>query len=122
MAYIFVAIADPDERALAAFALRFAGYQVVTATSVQEIIIAAKQVNPDLLLVDAPLLGSVGNQYEITSGKEASVSPVPVIYLLDAGEASKFPPVRDETPVGYLWRPISPDHLIRLVNTRLKKR
>jgi DNA-binding response OmpR family regulator len=121
MAYILVAIADPDERARAVFALRFAGYQVVTAATTQELIIGAKQVKPDLLLVDAHLPGLAGNAYEITFEKEASVTPVPVIYLLDSGEASKFLSDRDETPAGYLLRPISLDQLIRMVNSRLNK-
>jgi two-component system alkaline phosphatase synthesis response regulator PhoP len=52
MAKILIAEDEPDIRELVAFTLRFAGYEVVSASNGEEAIQLAKDELPDLILMD----------------------------------------------------------------------
>ncbi len=120
MPNIIVAVNDPDERALVIFALRFAGYKVMSAATTEELIALARQADADLLLVDADF--GKETPHELRPYLENNAQSIPVIYLVKAGEAMNGQASQVSPLVDTLPKPISSDRLTRKVNARLKKR
>ncbi len=91
MASILVIDPDPDERGLIAFALRFAGHQVLEAAGLQEAMQPPGNRRPDLLVLDQSLSS------------------------LHQGE------LWQDLPVVIITKPVSPDELTHKVNLALKR-
>ncbi len=119
MPNIIVAIDDPDERALAIFALRFAGYKVKGVATTGELIDLASQAGTGLMLVDADFGGEAA--HELRPYLENNVQSIPIIYLVKAGDAMNHQAIQASALVDSLPKPISADRLTRKVNARLKK-
>ncbi len=119
MAHILVAAADPDERGLIVFALRFAGHQVYSITNFSDLFKQIEVSHPDLILLDTGLPGLPGNTTWKAYLSVLKTYPVPLVLLDEADEEHAFGS-DFMIPVKYSPRPISVDHLTRLVNHSLK--
>ncbi len=117
MINIIIGIEDPDECALAVFALRFAGYRVVKAASASELIAQATQAQPDLVLVETNFDGLEENALQ--QALDNSAEGIPILYLVNELPGDLAPRVFRH--INYLRRPISPDTLTRKVNEVLKR-
>ena len=93
MAKILVADADPDQRGLVVFALRFAGYQVLEATRIENADRILREDHPDLIVLDETLPG-------FRQGEHFQDRKLPVVVIT---------------------KPVSPDELTHKVTLSLKK-
>ncbi len=118
MAKILIGIADPDECALAIFALRFAGHRVMRAASANELLALARQAQPDLLLVEANYSGLEASRLRSTLKNGAQTTAI--LYLVDQGASDGA--ALSSQMIEYLRKPVSPDMLTRKVNEVLKSR
>jgi len=81
MAKILIAEDERDIRDLVAFTLRFAGYEVFTATNGEEAIELAPKVNPDLVLMDVRMPRMTGYEACKIMKNNASLRDIPVVFL-----------------------------------------
>ncbi len=118
MANILIGITDPDECALAVFALRFAGHRVTRADTAEQLIARLQQTQPDLVLVEANFGGLEDAALREAIEKEAWTSSI--LYVGD--QAPSDHAARRRVAIDYLRKPISADSLTRKVNEVLKRK
>jgi DNA-binding response OmpR family regulator len=118
---ILVADDEEDVLALIRFRLEEAGYEVVTAADGDAALRLAKELKPDLAVIDVMMPGKDG--YEVTQGMRASAetSRVPVILLTarvqEADVNRGFEVGADE----YIRKPFSAGHLRSRVQAMLAR-
>ena len=120
MANILIGIADPDERGLVIFALRFAGHQLAAAATAEQLFSHLRQSKPDLVVVDAQLSQISAAELQSAIAIELHASPIPVIYLVDPRQPSTVLAGLETAGPSYVLKPISADRLTRTVNASLK--
>jgi len=121
MAKILIAEDERDIRDLVSFTLTFAGYEVVTATNGVEAVDLAKQVAPDLVLMDVRMPRMTGYEACIVMKADASLKDIPVIFLSAKGQESEIQTGLEVGAVEYILKPFSPDELTERVGIILKK-
>ncbi len=121
MAKILIAEDERDIRDLVAFTLRFAGYEVVTATNGEEAITNAGETNPDLILMDVRMPRMTG--YEACKVMKASpdLKDIPIVFLTARGQESEIQRGLDAGAEEYLLKPFAPDQLTARVKAILAK-
>jgi DNA-binding response OmpR family regulator len=120
MAKILIADADGDESALIAFALRFAGHHVMVVGNTHDAIDQTDQFKPDLIVLEAGMPGlNESDAWHGLASKEAGTGK-PCILLVEQEEETDLKQGLKST-VHYLVKPISPDALIKQVNSVLKR-
>ena len=121
MAKILIAEDERDIRDLVAFTLRFAGYEVFTATNGEEAIELAPQVSPDLVLMDVRMPRMTG--YEACRALKANpdLKDIPVVFLSAKGQESEIQQGLEAGAEDYLLKPFAPDQLTSRVKTILGK-
>lgn len=124
MVKILVVSANVDARELMIFALRFAGYRMKSAASVEECIERARQFNPDLLLLDGTLPGT--NRIEAKQKLESHEFTTGIPLVLFTPNAGSDSSSGEKMDVGdeLILSSISPDQLTDKVNaivSRLRK-
>ena len=121
MTKILIAEDEPDIRELVAFMLRFAGYEVVTASNGEEAVQGATREIPDLILMDVRMPRMTG--YEACRIMKASptLQDIPVVFLSAKGQESEIQSGLDAGAEEYLLKPFSPDELTNRVRIILSK-
>ena len=121
MAKILIAEDERDIRDLVAFTLRFAGYEVFTATNGEEAIELAPQVKPDLVLMDVRMPRMTG--YEACRALKANpdLKDIPVVFLSAKGQESEIQQGLESGAEDYLLKPFAPDQLTNRVKAILVK-
>ena len=121
MAKILIAEDERDIRDLITFTLRFAGYEVIAASNGEEGYNMAKQVLPDLILMDVRMPKMTG--YEACKALKAdkSTESIPVVFLSAKGQESEVQAGLDVGAVEYILKPFSPDQLTERVRQILQK-
>ncbi|MGZ6316075.1 MAG: response regulator transcription factor [Anaerolineales bacterium] len=121
MTKILIAEDEPDIRELVAFMLRFAGYEVVTASNGEEAVQGATREIPDLILMDVRMPRMTG--YEACRIMKASptLQDIPVVFLSAKGQESEIQSGLDAGAEEYLLKPFSPDELTNRVRLILSK-
>ncbi len=121
MTKILIAEDEPDIRELVAFMLRFAGYEVVTASNGEEAVQGATREIPDLILMDVRMPRMTG--YEACRIMKASptLQDIPVVFLSAKGQESEIQSGLDAGAEEYLLKPFSPDELTNRVRMILSK-
>ena len=106
---------SPTERHILTELLSGAGYQVTTAESGDEGIERARQVKPDLILMDVVMPGLNGYQATRTLTRDEETKNIPIIVCTSKGqETDKIWGLR-QGAVDYLVKPLNPEELLQRV-------
>lgn len=118
---ILVAEDEPDIRALIAFSLRYAGYQVVEAVNGNDAVALAEQELPDLILLDVRMPQVNGYEACKLLKARASTRDIPIIFLSARGQDAE---IKHGLALGaeeYILKPFAPDELYRRVGDILER-
>jgi DNA-binding response OmpR family regulator len=120
MAKILIAEDEQDIRDLITFTLRFAGYQVIATTDGEEAYQAAKDILPDLILLDVrmPRLNGYDACKKIKTNDK--MQHIPVVFLSAKGQEAEIQTGMDAGATEYIIKPFSPDQLTERVQAILK--
>jgi twitching motility two-component system response regulator PilH len=77
---------SPTDRQFLSDLLAKNGYQVVTAQNAEEAVAKAKQLRPDLVLMDVVMPGESGFQATRTLSKDEATKQIPVIICTSKGQ------------------------------------
>jgi two-component system alkaline phosphatase synthesis response regulator PhoP len=121
MTKILIAEDEPDIRELVAFTLRFAGYEVVTASNGEEAVQLAARVFPDLILMDVRMPRMTGYDACRLMKASADLKDIPVVFLSAKGQESEVQTGLAAGAEEYLLKPFSPDQLTNRVRVILSK-
>jgi len=119
---VLVADDEEDIRALVAFRLQRAGYDVITAADGEEALTLATTRHPDLIVLDMMMPKATGLEVTRSLRGQDSTKDIPVILLTaraqEADVASGFEAGADD----YVKKPFSPKDLQSRVQTLLERR
>jgi CheY-like chemotaxis protein len=121
MAKILVAEDEPDIRELIAFTLRFAGHDVVTAGNGVEAVEAAKQAQPDLILMDVRMPRMTGYEACQHIKTDPAVQHIPVVFLSAKGQDAEIRVGIEAGASDYLLKPFAPNELAEHVTQLLER-
>jgi DNA-binding response OmpR family regulator len=121
MAKILIAEDEPDIRELVAFTLRFAGYEVVSATNGEEAVQLASREYPDLILMDVRMPRMTGYDACRVMKADAELKDIPVVFLSAKGQEAEIQNGLDVGAEEYLLKPFAPDQLTERVRAILLK-
>jgi DNA-binding response OmpR family regulator len=121
MTKILIAEDEPDIRELVAFTLRFAGYEVVTASNGEEAVQMAVKELPDLTLMDVRMPRMTG--YDACRAIKANpeIKDIPVVFLSAKGQEGEIATGIEAGAEEYLLKPFAPDQLTERVRAILNK-
>lgn len=110
-AKILVAEDEKDIRELISFTLRFAGYQVWTASDGQEAVETAQEVLPDLILMDVRMPRMTG--YEACEAMKHidTLRDIPVVFLSAKGQETEIQQGLAAGATAYILKPFAPAEL-----------
>ena len=121
MAKILIAEDERDIRDLVAFTLRFAGYEVFTATNGEEAVELAPKVNPDLVLMDVRMPRMTGYEACRIIKSNPDLKDIPIVFLSAKGQESEIQQGLEAGAEEYLLKPFAPDQLTNHVKAILVK-
>jgi CheY-like chemotaxis protein len=104
-----------------AFTLRFAGYEVFSATNGEEAVDLAFKVNPDLILMDVRMPRMTGYEACRVMKANPNLKHIPVVFLSAKGQESEIQQGMDAGAEEYLLKPFAPDQLTKRVKAILAK-
>lgn len=122
MAKILVAEDEKDIRELITFTLQFAGHQVIATKDGQEAYEQAREVIPDLILMDVRMPRMTGFEACEKMKTDPDLKDIPVVFLSAKGQDVE---VQTGLTVGaedYIIKPFSPDQLTQRVAEILAKK
>jgi DNA-binding response OmpR family regulator len=121
MAKILIAEDEKDIRELVAFTLRFAGFDVITATNGLEAVEVATESLPDLILMDVRMPKMTGYQACEKLKEQEVTRNIPVVFLSAKGQESEIEQGLQSGAAQYILKPFAPDELTRQVNAILQQ-
>ncbi len=121
MATILVAEDERDIRELVAFTLEFAGFDVVLATNGAEAVALAREVRPDLVLMDVRMPRMTGYQACEALKETPETREIPVAFLSAKGQDSEIQEGMEAGAVDYILKPFAPDELTAQVRRILEE-
>ncbi len=121
MAKILIAEDERDIRDLITFTLRFAGHEVIVTTNGAEAVETARQVAPDLILLDVRMPKMTGYEACKAIKSDASLRGVPVAFLSAKGQESEIKTGLEAGAEEYILKPFAPDDLTARVQNILAK-
>ena len=116
---VLVADDDEDIRALVALRLRKAGYAVATAASGEEALRLARELKPDLLLLDVSMPVMDGHEVCREIQAQGSTAP-PVIFLTARSHGSAALEGFAAGAADYVTKPFRPEELLARVHANLR--
>lgn len=119
MAKILIADDERDIRDLVAFALRFAGYEVLTTSNGEEAVRAVLEEAPDLILLDVRMPRMTGYEACRQIKAQPGTQDIPIIFLSAKGQEAEVNAGLQLGAVEYIVKPFSPDDLLTRVKTIL---
>lgn len=120
MARILIAEDEKDIRDLITFLLQFSGHQVIATANGEEAYLRAKEVVPDLIMMDVRMPKMTGYEACIKIKQEQNLKHIPVVFLSAKGQDSEVATGLEVGATEYLLKPFSPDQLTEKVNSILK--
>lgn len=111
MTKILIAEDENDIRDLITFTLRFANYDVVTASNGEEAVTQARNEVPDLILMDVRMPRMTGYEACAAIKLEPNLKNIPIIFLSAKGQDSEIQAGLQAGGVEYLLKPLAPDQL-----------
>jgi DNA-binding response OmpR family regulator len=121
MAKILIAEDEPDIRDLITFTLGFAGYEVVAASNGEEAVKLAREVVPDLILMDVRMPRLTGYEACAQIKADSKTRHIPVIFLSAKGQDSEIQTGLQAGAAEYLLKPFAPDQLTSRIQAILSK-
>jgi CheY-like chemotaxis protein len=121
MAKILIAEDEPDIRDLITFTLGFAGYEVVAASNGEEAVKLAREVTPDLILMDVRMPRLTGYEACAQIKEDPKTRHIPVIFLSAKGQDSEIQTGLQAGAAEYLLKPFAPDQLTSRIQSILSK-
>ena len=118
---ILVAEDERDIRDLIVFTLQINGYNVVDVTNGEEAVEKAKEIIPDLILMDVRMPKMTGYEACEALKKQKETEDIPVIFLSAKGQEVEISTGMDKGAEAYLLKPFAPDNLSKQVNEILTK-
>lgn len=112
---ILVVDDSPTERHFLSELLTKQGYQVVMAESGEEALTKAKQLKPDLILMDVVMPGLNGFQATRAITKEAETKDIPVIMCTSKGQETDKVWGMRQGARDYVVKPVNIDELLRKI-------
>jgi two-component system alkaline phosphatase synthesis response regulator PhoP len=110
-AKILVAEDEKDIRELVSFTLRFAGYEVWTASDGVEAVEIAKKVLPDLILMDVRMPRMTGYEACEILKQTNTLKDIPIVFLSAKGQESEIQQGLEAGAVAYILKPFAPADL-----------
>jgi DNA-binding response OmpR family regulator len=121
MAKILIAEDEKDIRDLITFLLQFAGHQVIPTANGEEAFERAKEVVPDLIMMDVRMPKMTGYEACKKMKETDQIKDIPVVFLSAKGQESEVAVGLELGAAEYLLKPFSPDQLTEKVNSILQK-
>jgi CheY-like chemotaxis protein len=121
MAKILIAEDEPDIRDLVTFTLRFAGHEIVAVTNGAEAVEAAKEVMPDIILMDVRMPRMTGYEACAAMKADPAIADIPVVFLSAKGQENEIQTGLSAGATEYLLKPFAPMELSERVNELLQK-
>ncbi len=117
MALILIAEDEQDIRDLIEFTLKYVGHKVICAANGQEAFQKAREINPDLILLDVrmPVMSGIEACEKIKA--DPKTKNIPVVFLSAKGQISEIRAGLEAGAVDYLLKPFAPAEL----NQRIKE-
>jgi len=119
MAKILIADDERDIRDLVAFALRFAGYEVLTTSNGEEAVRAVLEEAPDLILLDVRMPRMTGYEACRQIKEQPGAQDIPIVFLSAKGQEAEVNAGLQLGAVEYIVKPFSPDDLLTRVKAIL---
>jgi DNA-binding response OmpR family regulator len=121
-AVVLVADDDPDILQLVTFQMERAGYQVVRAADGEEALRLARELEPDLAVLDVMMPKLTG--YDVTRKlrEEDATRDIPVILLTARVQEADVEEGFEAGADDYLTKPFSPQELLERVEAILARR
>ena len=98
-----------------------ANYRVQTAASAAEGIAAAKNDQPDLILLDFVLPDMKGDEFTGRLHDDSATAEIPVVYMSAIGVDLKMDPEGNPNVIGFLNKPFTSDLLIKTVENHMPR-
>ncbi len=121
MTRILVAEDEKDIRELIAFTLRFAGFDVLTATNGAEAVEVAEAEKPDLVILDVRMPKMSGYEACRRLKENPQTARLPVVFLSAKGQDSEIQQGLASGAEEYILKPFAPDELIQQVRDILNR-
>jgi DNA-binding response OmpR family regulator len=121
MAKILIAEDERDIRDLITLTLRFAGHEVVATPNGEEAYHKAKEIIPDLIMMDVRMPRMTGYEACRLIKEVDELKPVPVIFLSAKGQESEVAAGLEAGAVEYILKPFAPNELTERVAAILEK-
>ena len=112
MAKILVAEDEKDIRELIVFSLTFAGFEVVSAVDGQDALEKAREVKPDLIMMDVRMPRMTGYEACARMKEMEDLKDIPVVMLSAKGQESEIQTGLEAGAYEYILKPFAPDELI----------
>jgi DNA-binding response OmpR family regulator len=122
MAKLLIAEDERDIRELIAFTLRYAGHEVHQATNGEEALNMAKELIPDLILMDVRMPKMTGYEACRHMKAEEKLKNIPVVFLSAKGQETEIQTGLEVGAADYILKPFAPDQLIKRVSELLAKK
>ncbi|MFZ2096062.1 MAG: response regulator [Anaerolineales bacterium] len=121
MAKILVVDADPNNRELIVFALRFAGHEMLSASNREECKNLAQQNRLDIILLDDTLFSPSSIELSKVLKYNEETAKIPLILLLSAENEESIQTGKNGWVDDSIRKSVSPDQLTDKVNSFIKK-
>lgn len=108
---ILVAEDEKDIRELVSITMRLAGYEVWTANDGQEALTLAREVLPDLILMDVRMPRMTGYQACVAMKEMEELKDIPVVFLSAKGQETEIQQGLAAGAVAYVLKPFAPTEL-----------
>jgi CheY-like chemotaxis protein len=96
-----------------------ANYQVATASTGEESLVAAKNEPPDLILLDYVLPDMKGDQVVQRLSADSGTAKIPVVYMSAFGSDLQPQPVSNSNVIGFLNKPFTSDLLLKTLKSHM---
>jgi DNA-binding response OmpR family regulator len=118
---ILVAEDERDIRELIVFTLQLDGFNVVEAPNGEEAVNKARELMPDLILMDVRMPKMTGFEACKVLKAEEKTKDIPVVFLSAKGQEAEVNTGLDLGAADYFLKPFAPDELSDRVNKILTK-
>jgi len=115
MARILIAEDEKDIRELISFTLRYAGHEVAITTNGEEVVETARQMLPDLILMDVRMPRMTGYEACALLKGDQATRHIPVVFLSAKGQEVEIQTGFEVGAAEYIVKPFSPDQLTEQV-------
>jgi DNA-binding response OmpR family regulator len=118
---VLVADDEEDIRALVAFRLKRAGYEVITAADGEEALLLATSRLPDLAVLDMMMPKATGLEVTRSMREQATTKDIPVILLTARAQEADVSRGFEAGADDYVKKPFSPQDLQSRVQALLER-